>query len=107
MASIALKRPERNRCRSKRLIEDAAGIEDVRRFKNQHLSFLLRSRSVLGSSWHDDKVTRPQVDNPIAELDLEMPPPNKEHFIAVVVDVPGKAAQRLDDLHLLAIERCD
>src|SRR5688572_23925859 len=62
---------------------------------------------MLDAAGHDKVLARPQLDDPIAELDTETALPDEEHFVAVVVPMPREHPLHLHRLDLLAIEAGD
>jgi hypothetical protein len=59
---------------------------------------------MLDAAGHDDKLTRPQFDNPVPELDAKAASPDQKHFFHAIVVVPRECPMHLYKLHLLAIQ---
>ena len=60
---------------------------------------------MLDTAGHDDKLARPQLDNPVPELDAKAAPPDQKHLFHVVVVVPRERAVETSDADHGIIDR--
>src|SRR5712691_2273582 len=59
---------------------------------------------MLDTAGHDDKLARPQLDNPFPELDAKAASPDQEHLFRVIVVVPWECPLHLDQFDLRAVQ---
>ena len=55
-------------------VDEVAGVPEAYRHEQHDLSFRLGDRTMLDASRHDNKIARIQLHRPIAELQPETPP---------------------------------
>jgi len=91
----------------KGLRDHIAGVSNVGGLEKNDFGFFVRCRAVLNVAWHHGQLTGAELDNPVTILDAESAAPDEEHFLDIVVMVPGKLALHFHELHFLSIERCD
>src|SRR5713101_7141270 len=59
---------------------------------------------MLDTAGDDDELARPELDNPLPELDAKAASPDQEHLFHVVVVVPRECPLHLDQFDLLAVQ---
>src|SRR6266851_914769 len=87
-------------------VDDVPSIQDTRRLQHDHLGLFVGGSAMLDTAGHDCKLTRPQLDDLVPELDAKAASPDQKHLFHVIVVVPRECPLHLDQLDLLAVQLC-
>src|SRR5438128_1578163 len=72
------------------LVHDVAGVAGLRGFKHQDLRLRVSDRAMLNTPRHDRELARLQNHTTVAKLNRHLTTPHQEHFVLVLVMMPGK-----------------
>src|SRR5206468_4488629 len=102
-------RPDREPSEASELLEcslvaDVARVQRRRGLEEHDLDFLVRDRAMLHPARYDDKLTRPQLDDAIAQLQTKVATMHEKELIFVLVVMPHERTLELCELDLLAVQ---
>ncbi len=82
-----------------------AGVASSGGFEDEERGLRIGASAMLGAARNNVKVAFVENDDVVAVLDAHLSAPDKKELFDVVMVMPGKFAQDLDEFQLLAIER--
>ena len=71
------------------VVDDVPRIRDTRRLQQDHLGLFVGNSAMVDTAGHDDKFTRPKLDDPASELNAKAASPDQKHLLHIIVVVPG------------------
>jgi hypothetical protein len=61
-------------------VDHVSHIPDACRLQQDHFGLFVGSSAMLDAAGHNDEFARPQLDNPVPELDAKSPSPDQKHL---------------------------
>lgn len=86
---------------------DVSGVASGRRFEEQHVYFIVRSRSVLDTPRDDEEFTFGEGHDAVSKLDTECSTHDEKELVLVLMMMPDELALEFDKLHLLPVQLTD
>jgi hypothetical protein len=84
-------------------VDHVPRIQDARRLQQDHFGFFVGSSAMLDTAGYDNKFARPQLHNPVPELDPKPAAPDQKHLFHIIVVMPWERPLHLHQLDLLAV----
>ena len=84
------------------LSASVAGVNDAARLQ-KHRGFDIGARTVLDTTWHDEKLPWPERNVAFADLDYQLAVQGQEELVGVRVLVPGELTLNLHDRDVVVV----